>query len=249
VILHITNGDCAADLLRVAFPEDKILPWRDVLHDGPVPRGPDLHAFSEVRAQFLGKPGCFAERDALLERYGSFRETVLWFEHDLYDQLQLIQLLDWFADKSARVTLVQTDDYLGNMSVDRLRALFPSRSGVTSPQYKLGHRAWTAFREPDPNALIPFLDSDPALPWLAPALRRFCEEYPSLADDLTRTERVIRELQGRGVTDRMRLFEEFQKTEEPKFMGDTSFFRVLDGARRMDWLWDATSRRFVRRPS
>jgi hypothetical protein len=24
-------------------------------------------------------------------------EIVLWFEHDLYDQLQLLQLLDWLA--------------------------------------------------------------------------------------------------------------------------------------------------------
>ena len=34
--LHITNGDCVADTLREAI-EGEVMPWRDVLHDGPVP--------------------------------------------------------------------------------------------------------------------------------------------------------------------------------------------------------------------
>ncbi|MGI9511113.1 MAG: hypothetical protein ACR2QJ_17380 [Geminicoccaceae bacterium] len=34
--LVITNGDSAADRLRAAGCKAGILPWRDVLHDGPV---------------------------------------------------------------------------------------------------------------------------------------------------------------------------------------------------------------------
>lgn len=247
MILHITNGDCAGHLLRIAFPNDAILPWRDVLHDGPVPPGLELHELSAVRALFHGEPSCFEERDSLLASYRRFEETVLWFEHDLYDQLQLIQLLDWFAGREANLTLLQACDYLWNMSADRLALLFPSRVPVTLRQFELARAAWAAFREPDPNALIPFLAPDGALPWLAPALLRFCEEYPGAEDDLTRTERVVRALRARGVTDRFRLFEEFQRTEDPKFMGDTSFFRILDGARRTGWWREATSTRFVRR--
>ncbi len=36
-MLHLTNGDSAADLIREAGIGGKVLPWRDVLHMGPVP--------------------------------------------------------------------------------------------------------------------------------------------------------------------------------------------------------------------
>ncbi len=37
VKLHITNGDCAGDMIRAAAGiEGEILCWRDLLHDGPL---------------------------------------------------------------------------------------------------------------------------------------------------------------------------------------------------------------------
>ena len=56
-ILHITNGDSAADLLTDAGIEGVILPWRDILHEGPVPATKNLSALSEVRARFIFNSG------------------------------------------------------------------------------------------------------------------------------------------------------------------------------------------------
>lgn len=39
---------------------------------------------------------------------------ILWFERDLYDQLQLLQLLDWFSSQRRRtdsLLLVQAPDF------------------------------------------------------------------------------------------------------------------------------------------
>ena len=94
--------------MREASLPGEYLPWRDVLHDGPVPGGLTLQELSDVRARALAGFGFngsdydgiragFAERDATLENFRKHDEVVLWFEHDLYDQLQLIQLLDWFS--------------------------------------------------------------------------------------------------------------------------------------------------------
>ncbi len=41
-ILNITNGDSAVELMRKAGISGEYLPWRDVLHDGPVPAGLSL---------------------------------------------------------------------------------------------------------------------------------------------------------------------------------------------------------------
>jgi len=95
--------------------------WRDVLHEGPVPDVPD-DELREVRARFLSGAGAedivrrgFQERDAALAaaRDG---EYVLWFEADLYDQLQLAQILDRLARLEVapeRITLICIGEHLG----------------------------------------------------------------------------------------------------------------------------------------
>jgi hypothetical protein len=110
-ILNITNGDCTVKRMAAAGIPGVILPWRDVLHDGPVPAGLSLEQLSAVRAQFISERGwgepaaiinSFAERDQQLHAYRNYAKTILWFEHDLYDQLQILQLLAWFAEQADR---------------------------------------------------------------------------------------------------------------------------------------------------
>jgi len=102
--LHITNGDAAASLLIASSVAGDVLPWRDVLHDGPVPGGLSLAKLSQVRAGYLSDSFMlpltdvqrdFALRDGQLQSSDRYDEVILWFEHDLYDQLQILQLLDW----------------------------------------------------------------------------------------------------------------------------------------------------------
>lgn len=260
MILHITNGDNTGGTLQEIFPHGTVLPWRDSLTDGPAPPGLSLEAFSEVRASFLAgfsgqSPSAtwaeFQARNDLLARHSEFSETVLWFEHDLYDQLQLLQLLTWFQNRPANLTLVQSSDYLGVIPAHQLAALFPMRQPVSRRQLDLAAAAWQAFCSPDPRALESFLEKDAALPYLAAAIERLCEEFPWVDDGLTRTERTIARLRATGITQPAQLFHEFSKAENPLWMGDTSFFRILNGARDRDagWLWDSTRRRLVRRPS
>jgi hypothetical protein len=260
VILHITNGDSAAVGLQKLFPHDTVLSWRDSLTDGPVLPGLTLEQLSSFRAAFLaswsGRPlnSVLTEmqaRDAMLARHADFSETVLWFEHDLYDQLQLIQILNWFDGRACNLSLAQSGDYLGVISLQQLAALFPERKPVSRAQFELASAAWRAFCSPDPRALESFLEKDDALPYLASAIERLCEEFPWAEDGLTRTERTIARLRAGGITSPNELFAAFSKTEEPLWMGDDSFFRILEGARDRgpDWRWDSTRRRFVRRPS
>ena len=55
--LNITNGDIAVTIMRQADISGDFLPWRDVLHDGPVPGGLSLEALSEIRTDFIVSQG------------------------------------------------------------------------------------------------------------------------------------------------------------------------------------------------
>lgn len=202
-MLHVTNGDSAAERIRAAGVQGPILPWRDVLHDGPVPAGLPLERLSAVRADFLASRGAgaadevrraFAERDRTLAASVHEDEVVLWFEHDLYDQLQLIQLLDWFADHPhPRLTLINPPEYLGGIDVEHARELFDARRPVTPGQLALGRWAWEAFRGTDPRHVETVLYADDAgdLPHLPAALFRLLEEYPAVGTGLSRCEEQI----------------------------------------------------------
>ena len=101
-VLHVTNGESAGNTLRQTSIGGAVLPWQDVLHEGPVqavPRQELLHA----RAGFLSDCG-WGSRAAILsslerrdlqfsEALRDCLQVVLWFEHDLYDQLQLLDAL------------------------------------------------------------------------------------------------------------------------------------------------------------
>ena len=66
--LIITNGDSAGEMLRKAIPNTEVMPWRDVLHDGPVPLTRDDEELAEIRADFLADRG-WGDRDALRENF------------------------------------------------------------------------------------------------------------------------------------------------------------------------------------
>jgi hypothetical protein len=128
-LLHITNGDCAVAVISKVV-SGTILPWRDVLHEGPVRAGLSLEALSEERAAFIADAGwgsfdevlsSFKARDAAFRRAGEHDEIVLWFEHDLYDQSALIRLLRALRDVRLLV-LTPTPE----LSIERRNALLAS---------------------------------------------------------------------------------------------------------------------------
>jgi uncharacterized protein DUF1835 len=249
-MLHITNGDSVTGTFQQVKLPGSYLSWRDVLHDGPVPQTETLNELSDVRAHTLAGFGWgdyeelradFARRDRALEAFRGNQDVVLWFEHDLYDQLQLLQLLDWFAQQdlgAVNLDLIQIDSYpgvqpfygLGQLSGPQLTRLFPSRKRVTAEQMKIAREAWHAFRAGDPAALLDLTRQElKEMPFLKAALLRFLEEYPWTTDGLSRTERQILQAAAAGRRRNQDIYFEARKQEDVPW-GDSSVYL------RMAWL-------------
>ena len=246
-MLHLTNGDHAVGVLRAAELPGSYLPWRDVLHEGPVPAGMNLANLSRLRSEFIascgwGKPAelsrQFLARDAALEASINEDEVVLWFESDLYDQLQLCQVLAWYKKqkgKPVRLSLICVDkDAEGNfrgvaqLKPEAIKALYEARAPVGDALLALAARAWDAFCAADPLALDALRQQRmPALPVLALALRRLLEELPSTIDGLSRTEHAALEAVAEGARAPAEIFVAVHTREERPFMGDWPFWRVL----------------------
>ena len=239
--LIITNGDSAGEILRKAYMGTEVLPWRDVLHEGPVPLTGSHEELSEMRAEFLGGRN-WADRAALLENFKArdrglahhetFQTVTLWFEHDLYDQLQLIQILDWFAANprgDGALWLVQAMDFLGPQSPETITKFAENKMRASAAQLKLARGAWSAFRQPTPEAWAHLLSEDiSALPCLEQAVRRMLQELPAAGSGLSRTQHQILMAINEGISEPRRLFGASQQLEEAAFMGDWSFWGWLD---------------------
>ncbi len=245
-VLHVTNGESAAGLLRESGIGGDVLAWNDVLHEGPVPAGLSADALRLVRAEYLASEGWttveaalgeLEARDRALEESRSRLEVCLWFEHDLYDQLQLLQILDRYAagPRPERLSAVVIGEHpevdrfigLGQLEPHDLAPLWAARQAVTDDQLQLGVRAWRAFRQgpEDWRALDrgEHGSLDP-LRFLGAAISRLVAELPSGPEGLGRTERLaIEEL--RAGADRLgSLFRAVQEREEAPFLGDSVFF-------------------------
>src|SRR5207244_8037675 len=122
-----------------------------VLDEGPVPAGMSLDELTRVRERFIaahyGLPeteASFAERNAGLRGCANEDEVILWFEHDLYDQLQLIQILDALAHaapRPARLSMIHTGRYLGWHTPAELEARFETRVPVSDEHFETARAA------------------------------------------------------------------------------------------------------------
>ena len=238
-LLHVTNGESAGNTLRQTSLGGAVLPWQDVLHEGPVPavsRGKLL----DLRATFLSECGWgtrAAIRSALGRRDEQFLEAlrvrahvVLWFEHDLFDQLQLVDALALAGDSSG-LELIAVSSFpgkpdfrgLGELTGDELETLWPQRSEATPDLLAAAREAWDAVCAPEPVALAELASADEQ-PF---DLGRLLEELPAPGTGLSGTERRALQSIAGGATTPGRAFLAAQDLEEAPFFGDAWFYRAL----------------------
>lgn len=248
--LHVANGTATTSLIEAASIPGQLSIWADPLYEGPVPAGLTDEELLDVRARYLAGDDPVVEAVNDLRRWRSaiadhrsYEELILWFEHDLFDQLNLIQLLTWIREHvpaSKPVSLVCIASFpghpafkgLGELTPDELASLLDARQPVTDAQYTLARRAWAAFREATPRALDDVRRTDTsALPYLSSALLRLFQEYPWTNDGLSRTERRLLELANGGVN-LATAFPHMHDGEEAYYVTDLSLGSLADDLSR-----------------
>jgi redox-sensitive transcriptional activator SoxR len=244
-VLHVTNGESAASTLRRTGLGGAVLSWQDVLHAGPVPAVPRPELLRR-RAAFLSESGwgsrrailaSLGGRDELLRRaFGERVPVVLWFEHDLYDQLQLVDVLALAHEAGATPSAIVVDAFpgkpsfrgLGELTAEELETLWPERRAVTDEALQTAAGVWDAFRAPEPMALAEWAaHGTPSLPLLAPALERLLAELPAAEDGLSATERTALLAIADGAPTPGAAFLAAQELEPAPFLGDAWFFLAV----------------------
>jgi hypothetical protein len=235
-LLHVTNGVSAAQGIRDAGIPGDVLCWNDILHEGPLPATTDEREFAASRARFIAGCGLgrhaeirdeFDRRDARLVEARHEDEVVLWFEHDLYDQLQLVQVLARLAPRvrrPRRLSQVASNRYLGTLPANWFTTEFAYRDPVTDATCLEAVHAWQALTSDDPKRLDGARASFLELPFLAQAVTRHLQEFPAVASGLSRFESQLLRVLSDGPQDLVTAYyASHHDAEESIFLGDTVF--------------------------
>jgi len=247
-MLHIHNGDSSAGTARQSSMPGEHFAWREALIEGPTPAGIKGEEWRKLRAQHLTdfygvdpgetESGLRLQEDKLAS-YPEHDEVVLWFEHDLFCQTNLICLLNWFGERdlgNTKLSLICIGEFpglpnfrgLGELSADRMASLFDGRHEVSTAEKTLASAAWQAYCSADPTAIETLLAADTSvMPFLKPALQLHLERFPSVGNGLGRIQNRGLELIRQGLRSFVDLFPRFGDAEPTYGLGDSQFWNTL----------------------
>jgi hypothetical protein len=247
-LLHIHNGDAAAAIARKSTLAGEHFAWRESLISGPTPAGLSTAQWRLVRAQHLAQSygvdeaeceSSLRKQEAMLASASEYTEVVLWFEHDLFCQLHLLYLLDWFSryvPGETTLSLICIGEFpgkanfrgLGELSPAELASLFPARTKVTPAQLTLAATAWQAYCDAEPFALKGLLAADTSpLPFLRPALAAHLARFPATRNGLGHVENRALQLVAEGINSFAELFARVSNSEAIYGFGDAQFWLAL----------------------
>jgi len=247
-MLHIHNGDCSADTAKLSSLSGEHFAFREALIAGPAPSDLSPSDWRQVRAQHLAEnydiepEKCERElldQEAKLASFPEHEEVVLWFEHDLFCQVHLIYLLNWFGQQQmgqTKLSLICVGEFsgkpnfrgLGELNPDELASLFPNRQPVTAEQLKAGSAAWQAYSSSNPHDIEKIMESDTqSLPFLQAALHAHLRRFPSTTNGLGAVEISALEVIQSGAQSFGNLFQSFGAAEPVYGLGDSQFWLTL----------------------
>ncbi len=247
-MIHIHNGDCSANIAKTSSLPGEHSAWRESLITGPTPAQVSGDEWRSVRAGHLSEAygvdlqECgrgLLDQEKKLWSFEEHEEVVLWFEPDLFCQINLLYLLNWFAQQdtgNTRLSLICIGEFpgkenfrgLGELNAEQMASLFPARQQVTSAQLKLAERAWAAYCSADPTDVEKVVESDTALlPFLSQALKAHLRRFPSTKNGLGSIENRGLELIHGGLTAFIDVFPRFGDAEPVYGLGDAQFWLAL----------------------
>ncbi len=246
--LHVTNGEVLAQRLSGLGLPGIILPWREILHEGPLPLYASFdeqgrRAFNAERAAFIIQQGWgtpedvvfdMDQRDSLILNR-SWSEVILWFERDLYDQLSMAQILTLMRGggsfRDGGVWLVYSDHHLSSLTNDELRARYERRTMIDADLCDHYGQFFTEIGQgavPQPLRSAPQALQDAAVRW------RSLQPDATGFSDFDR--RLLELIKRHGPIDVRALFDLLQEEDgHDAFMSDLAFHsRITSLAKRSD---------------
>lgn len=210
-LLHITNGDSFTERLRQLDFKGDIITWREMLCEGKTETNVGSESFWKTRFEFLHShynvsKSWFVEKT--LKEYRSLcnhkqqDQIVLWFDHDLYCQVNLLAVISWLKShrRHAEISLVSNtpedardpDKSLSGMSEEELRKCYDKRVELSQDDIEYADYVWQLYCSDNPIRLENLTDYENySFTHLSNAINLHLQRFPSIRNGLNNTENGI----------------------------------------------------------
>jgi hypothetical protein len=236
--LHVLPGDSLVEAFKSTGIEGETAVCRECLVDGDV-KAENLNDFWRIRAKHLAsvypkQPVSYrANVRSELEKLPALNEgseVNLWFEHELFCQVNMWFCLSLLKDTKARifrvspVIRVEEDIWKGfsRLPADGLRESFAAREEFGRADVRLGADLWNAFQTSNFNDLAELSKADSRC---FPFLREVCGAAIEME---TRPKAALKKIIERGELEFGKVFREFSQLEGIYGFGDLQVKRMYE---------------------
>jgi hypothetical protein len=178
-------------------------------------------------------------QEQTLQGFRKYKEIVLWFEHDLFDQTMLVFLLHWFAKQplgQTQLNLLCIGEYpgielfrgLGQLTAKQLEELSGTWHPIGRRELELGSKVWEAYASHEVDKHIRLLQEDTsALPFVRAAFEAHLSRLPSTHNGLGSIEQTTLEMVAGGINKPFELFDQVGNKLNILGMGDLEYWYRL----------------------
>lgn len=252
-MIHILNGDAVLSPFRASKLSGASMVCREIFCQGPLHFTIDSDLFSRSRAEFLQHYlGRFysekttsweKERDRILRSLRTTQEVVLWFEYDLFCQVNMMTCINLMrqANYQGHISLVQVgrqrnSEQWFTLSHPKLDwpELFRQRTKLTASELEFCERFWQMYTGDDHLQLDGLMhDCPPVLKYLPLAIENHYRRFPSRKDGLTDIQRHVFEKlsQNKEYLPEDLLIRDLLRTFHYYGYGDLQYRAILHGLR------------------
>lgn len=244
--LHLLNGDATADVMKAARLDGEVAVWREMLCEGPTHVQVGTPEFWDIRNQFfqgIGIDNYLVETTSQFEHIASFnayQEVVLWFEYDLFCQINMVALLHYLGQHrqpETRISLVCVGTEKGynhlvglaEIPAKDYATLLFNRKPLQTEHFEQATRVWQAYCGTDLAKLVPCMyEVDrQVFPYLPAAIKTHLQRFPSTANGLNEIEHKTMQLIAEGNKKPGAVIRELLEWQTWHGLGDLQYELVL----------------------
>jgi hypothetical protein len=247
--LHITNGDSFYNYFKELPINGTVIAWREMLCEGRTLHTVGTEDFWKERFDFLHKNYRISKRtfiDYTLKEYRNLckqksqEQIVLWFESDLFCQINMLGVLSWLKmhRKYAEVSVVSNPISLNNvssrgfceLSPNNLIDLYENRIVLNQDDIEFADYAWQLYCSDNPIRIAQLSNYEAFnFPYLKQAFDLHLSRFPSLKNGLNVPEiNLLSTADSKSIDHEKGLVEAVLKHQGNFGFADSQYYKILE---------------------
>ena len=249
-ILHITNGDSTTNYLKKLNFQGDFITWREMLCEGKTSTDVGSEHFWKSRFDFLKQSYKVTKKqfiDLTLKEYRNLcnhksqEEIVLWFEYDLFCQINMIAVISWLKRyrKGRKISLVCSGEVKGSnkllglaeLTEKQLKEQYQIKTELTIDDIEYADYVWQLYCSDNPIKLqnVYQYQQNTTFKYLIDSLLVHLQRFPSIGNGLNNVENSILDITANSTLNSQdELIRELLQQENQYGFGDLQYKKQIN---------------------